>query len=517
MAHRIVIVYALAGIAFGMLFPLVATLLELIWRELPLTLESIRTVHTYNRLLLIIDTAPFFLGLFSLFNGVKQAELMTVNSKLEQQVFVDSLTRINNRHFGMRMAAELIAKAENGQTKVGFIFFDIDRFKVINDTMGHWVGDQLLIRVAESLSQLTQPGEFLMRLGGDEFLVLVGGVKDEQEVDAIARRYLGFFQQPVVVEEKSFHVSTSIGISLYPDHGGSIGELFRAADVAMYENKRSGAGGYTFFGQEMLDKINEEFLIERELRQAIEKGELYLAYQPILQLQTKEIVAVEALLRWNNATLGEVYPGRFIPIAERSNLIVDIGAWVLQTACRQLKDWQGKGLPVVDLAINVSANQLIYPDFVRTVQHVLAQTELEGNFLKLEITESISISNIQQVQNIFRDIKKLRVRLSIDDFGTGYSSLAALHSMDVDEIKVDKSFVESLHEVGKVNHLAIIEAVLAIAQKMDMQVVAEGVETAAQAEILTRIGCHQAQGFLYSHPLRADEMETWLESRRKTA
>lgn len=511
--NKIVLKYIGFGIVFGSLFPLLAALFEAVRLELPLSMDTLRYIHMNNPLLWMIDMAPLFLGLLSLANGVRQAKLTATNGRLEDLVIVDDLTKINNRLFGMRMAASLMNRAERKGLKVGYMFLDLNRFKTLNDTMGHWVGDQLLILVANNLRNTCQEDEFVVRLGGDEFLILVGNVESLTQLEVAARRYLKLFNLPLMVGGKAYNVTTSLGIAVYPDHGVAIDELFKAADVAMYENKYCNTSGYTFFNQTMLSRIKEEFLLEKELEQALEKNELYLMYQPIINLKTREMVAAEALVRWDSPSLGQVLPGQFIPIAEKTILIVNIGNWVLETACRQNKAWQMAGLPEIAVSVNVSANQLVYPDFVQRVRNILSETGLAGRFLKLEITESISMTEKAQVQLIFQEIKKLCVRLSIDDFGTGYSSLSALRSLAVDDIKVDKSFVDDLHVTSKSSDVAIIEAVIAIAQKMNMEVIAEGVETVKQAEFLEKAGCHQVQGFLFGKPLTVVDMEEVLTAK----
>ena len=495
--------FLFAGAMFGVLFPVSAILFEIYRHNYPLNLSSIIMIHNNSPILFMIDTAPFFLGIFAFVAGVKNARLEKARLLLEEISIVDDLTKIHNRMYGQRKLEEMIVQAKANERKIAVIFIDIDRFKAFNDNLGHWFGDQLLVAFAKRLKEEQQDGEVIARLGGDEFLILLESAQTPDEMDTVICRYARLFPYDLIVGEKPYRVNASFGVSVFPDNGDKVPALFKSADVALCENKRTKKRDYELFDDQMLIKITEDFVLEKELQNALKLGEFTLNYQPILEIESRTIVAVEALLRWNNPALGSVSPEKFIPIAESKNLIVEIGTWVIQEACRQHTAWQSYGVDRLMISVNVSANQLIYPDFVNIVRESLLETGLNAKCLVLEITESVSMENIEEIKKIFQELNKMEVRLSIDDFGTGYSSLAELKSLSVDQIKIDRSFIEDINESGTTDSVLIVDAIVGMAKKMKLKVVAEGVETAEQLSFLKRIGCDFAQGYFFSKPLNA--------------
>ena len=512
--NPIVLKYFFGGMMFGLMFPLLAILFELDLQQLSLCFQNIIVIHTNNKLLFMIDTVPLFLGLFAYIAGVHQANVEETNNHLEKLVIIDELTKINNRFFGRKKLNEMIPIARDCGSKIGVFFIDLDRFKSFNDSLGHWFGDQLLIAVAERLIEGQQPGEFIARLGGDEFLVLVEYVQTIQALESVARRYAELFQRQLVVNNKSYTVDISMGISAFPDNGKEMDALFQNADVALYANKYNKKKGYEFFDNQMLVSVNEIFMIEKELHNALESGELSVVYQPIIDIKTTGVVAAEALLRWNSSVLGVVPAEKFIPVAESTNLIVEIGKWVLKEACIQNKRWQDAGLDAIQVSVNVSTNQLFYPDFVNVVRQVIKETGLAGRYIKLEITESCSMKNLAEVRAIFHELKQMEIQLSIDDFGTGYSSLSELRVLVADDIKIDKSFIDDIYINGSMNDASIIEPIILIAKKLKLKVIAEGVETLDQLLFLKSTCCDYIQGDLFSRPISAGEFARILGHRR---
>lgn len=508
--------FIFAGVLFGMLFPIIAILFLLYEYRLALSFDTIVLLHRLNNLLYMIDTAPIFLGLFASVAGIGQAALQATNQQLEVQVVTDELTQIPNRLYGMRKLQALLAEAAARHKLVGIMAMDLDRFKTLNDNVGHWFGDQLLIAVAQRLQKAQQTGEYIARLGSDEFMVLVE-TNTISELRQSAGRYIDIFHPEFRIGDIAYKIDVSMGISVFPHDGADVDDLFKHADVALAANKRTKKNPYEFFTVAMLEQIQEAFVLEKELQGAIVGNELSLVYQPIMSIDGQQICAVEALLRWDNPRLGRVSPAKFIPAAEHTNLIVPIGEWVLRTACQQAKAWQEQGLPPLEIAVNVSANQLHYPEFIDTVWDVLQETGLAPAYIKLEITESVSMGNLDDVKKICEDLKAIGVKFSIDDFGTGYSSLAELKALSVHDIKIDKSFIDDLQTDSGPGNTAIIEAIVVIAKKLNMRVVAEGVETEAQAKFLQQVECDYLQGYLLSKPLEAADFTQFYQQQQAKA
>ncbi|MCY6483022.1 bifunctional diguanylate cyclase/phosphodiesterase [Clostridium aestuarii] len=498
-SKHIVIKHLLSGVLFGFLFPICAHIFEIKRLDLKFTMKSLNYIHTNNKLLFMIDTAPFFLGMFALVAGIIRDKLEITNAKLEEQVIVDDLTGLYNRRYVRKNFKKFIENAQINGTKISLICIDFDRFKMFNDTLGHDFGDNLLISVSRRFLKESNKGEHIIQLGGDVFMIIVENLHSLCDIKKTVQHYINLFKKPIIVDNKEYIINISTGVSIFPDHGEDIKTLFKHTDIAMYNNKNNKKMEYEIFNYNMITNLNENFDIENELQYSLKKEELFVVYQPIIDTNTLKLQGAEALLRWNNSKLGMVSPAKFIPVAESTNLIIDIGKWVLKEACIQNKAWQDKGYNPIFISVNISVNQLKHTKFYHTVKEILEETKLNPKYLKLEITESGSMENFEEIKYILKKIKKLNVKICIDDFGTGYSSLAQLKSLSMDTLKIDKLFVDDLNI--NISSNLITSAIVAMAKKLNLNIIAEGVETVEQFEYLKEINCDQLQGYLFSKPL----------------
>jgi diguanylate cyclase (GGDEF)-like protein/PAS domain S-box-containing protein len=425
----------------------------------------------------------------------------------------DALTGLPNRILLRERFGQAVAHARQDQGRVALLFLDLDRFKTINDSLGHPVGDDLLRRLGERLRRCVRPQDTVCRQGGDEFLILLGGIRERREVEEIVQRILGGTAQPFTWQGLTLPTSCSIGVAMFPEDGEDFDALLKRADIAMYQAKSAGRNGFHFYGNQspsmnMLDDLD----LENRLRGALERGELSLCYQPIVELATRRVVGAEALLRWNSADRGPISPARFIPIAEESGLIVPIGKWVLEEACREATGWQLDGRPPIKVAVNISGIQVMRDDLAQIVQTVLTDSGLPASALELEITESILITRVERCLETIRRIQVMGVSLAVDDFGTGFSSLAYLKRFRVDTLKVDQSFVRDLLEDSE--GASIVRAIIDLGRSLSLHTLAEGVERQEQADHLLANGCRFAQGYLFSRPLPAREFRSFLDASR---
>jgi len=422
----------------------------------------------------------------------------------------DVLTELPNRFMLFEKLGKLLAVARLEETQVAVFFVDLDRFKFINDTLGHTAGDTLLQMVAERLKECSREVDIIARVGGDEFVIALSGIRDIKDTTAIARKILAVVGRPYNIHGETVHVTPSLGISFYPKDGLDTAALIKNADRAMYQAKKAGRNGYEFF-REGMDAITlDQFSLENSLRGALEREELELLYQSKVDLKTGDIVGAEAQLRWNHPKLGLIMPDRFIGILEESGLIGPIGEWVIATACAQNRKWQDQGLPQISVAVNLSAIQLKQKHFVERLARVIDEAGLEACLLDLEITESVIMHNAESTITLLQDLKDLGVKLSVDDFGTGYSSLSYLKRFPIDSLKIDQSFVRDLN--SNTNDAAITSTIIAIAKQLNLTVIAEGVETIDQLRFLHSNECDQIQGFYFSKPLSADDFAEHLKN-----
>jgi len=424
---------------------------------------------------------------------------------MEHQGNHDALTGLPNRLLFNEYLIQALEQAKHKDGKLAVMFLDLDRFKLINDTMGHNLGDQLLKNVAERIRHILREGDTIARLGGDEFLVLLPEIKDVQEADAVAGRILGVFTHPIILDGTEVYMSTSIGISLCPSDGTDMETLVKQADTAMYHAKEQGRNNYQFFTSGLNIKANERLSTENSLRKALLRDEFVLHYQPQVDFESGCIVGLEALIRWNFGEQGMVSPASFISIAEETGLIVPIGEWVLRTACAQNMVWQEQGYPRLRMAVNISARQFGEPNFIKLVKGILQETGMDPQWLELEITESIAMKNGDASVEMLNRFKNLGVRISIDDFGTGFSSLNYLRRMPIDTLKIDQSFIRDI-STGE-NGEEVVSAIIQLAKNLRLKVIAEGVETNKQRSFLKGKLCDEMQGFLFSKAVTSEEVE----------
>ncbi len=434
----------------------------------------------------------------------KQAE-----EQVKHLAFHDPLTNLPNRLLFNDRLTLAVAQAHRHNQRLAVLFLDLDRFKVINDSLGHSVGDELLRQVAERIQEYVREGDTVARLGGDEFTLLVPGISAEEDAAKIARKICEAIHDPFWIDGRELFVTTSLGVSVYPSDGHDGETLVRNADSAMYRAKEQGRDNYQLYTPAMNAKAVERLSLESRLRQAIANDELELHFQPFIDLRTAEVLGAEALIRWRHPELGLIPPLDFIPIAELSGLIVPIGEWVLRTACAEARKWHQKGFQGMAVSVNLSSRQFQQTDLLSQVTRALEETGLEADKLDLEITESNAMQNAEHSINTLRGLKKRGVRISMDDFGTGYSSLNYLKRFPIDRIKLDQSFVRDLP--NDKDDAAIAMAVIAMGRSLELIVIAEGVETEEQLAFLKGHECDQLQGFLLSRPLPPEAFDRFLD------
>lgn len=430
--------------------------------------------------------------------------------RIQFLAYYDALTGLPNRTLLQDRMGKALAGARRQKCKLALLFLDLDGFKVINDSLGHAVGDLLLQEVAERLKSWGREQDTVARLGGDEFLIALSQVKDQADVAVAAERLMDVMTAEFVVRGHSVNVSCSIGISIFPEHGADCETLIKNADAAMYSAKDGGRNNFRFFTEDMNVQVRERLTLEKSLRHALEQGDLFLVYQPQMEIATRKITGVEALLRWQHPDLGLVPPDKFIRIAENSGLIVPIGEWVLRTACRQARKWQDEGVPAVSVAVNVSAVQFRQQGFSELVGRVLRETGLAAQYLELELTETLLLANADVTLSVLKELRSMGLTLAIDDFGTGYSSFSYLRQFKVNKFKIDSSFIRDV--ATNPNDAAITAAIISMAKSLNLKVIAEGVETDAQVSFLRAHQCDELQGYYFSKPLTVDKVADKLRS-----
>jgi diguanylate cyclase (GGDEF)-like protein len=431
--------------------------------------------------------------------------------RIVKLAYFDTLTGLPNREQSRTRLQGAMAAAEHEHRKLAVLYLDLDNFKRVNDTLGHAVGDELLCVIATRLRNSLRPGDVIAadsaggathhiaRLGGDEFIVVLPRLENTGDAGIVASRLIAELQEPVNLTQHSLVITPSIGIAVYPDDGKDVDTLLRNADLAMYFAKRSNPGTFAHFDPSMNVRALQRFTLEAKLREALPRGEFALHYQPQFDVATGSLVGMEALLRWTNDELGSMAPLEFIPIAEESGLILEIGEWVLRSACLQSKAWVEEGLPAIRMAVNVSGQQFMLKDFPQKVAAIMRETGIDPRLLELEITESVVMKDEAWAEQALAELKTLGVSVAIDDFGTGYSSFGRLRSFPVDRLKIDRSFVTSLLDCS--DDRAIAAAIIAMSRSLRIAVTAEGVESFPQLMFLQEHECHEAQGFLFSRAL----------------
>ena len=456
----------------------------------------------------------FAISIFTLSMKLQVAIVKKMNQSLKKQeekirylAYHDDLTNLPNRRLFNEDLQREIENAEKNNNQVAVIFMDLDRFKNINDTLGHNIGDLLLIEVTKKLETTANtfdPRVKVYRLGGDEFTVIVEN-ENREAVTNLANTILAIFKESLQVDGHSLYITPSMGISLYPSDGLDASTLMKNADAAMYVVKEGVRNSFQYSTSEITQNFHRKMIIEKQLQNALERKEFELHYQPQLDLKSGEIAGMEVLIRWNNTELGNVPPDEFIALAEETNLILPIGEWVLKEACSQTKKWQEEGYPFLKVAVNISMKQFSISNFVETVSKVLEETRLNPEYLELEITESIAMIDLKVTITKLQLLKKLGVKIAIDDFGTGYSSLSYLKKYPVDVLKIDKSFIRNV--ANNKENKVIVNSILSIAEHFNLEVVAEGVETKSDLDFLHKGTCKYAQGYYIGYPVTIEEFE----------
>lgn len=437
-------------------------------------------------------------------SGIDISELKEANQKMEKLALFDSLTGLANRRLFQDRLEQSIKNAKRHGNSVALLFLDLDKFKRINDTLGHDAGDLLLLTVAKRLQSCVRSQDTVARLGGDEFTILLNDITDSNDVTTVAKNILSALKEPIKLSQQEVIVSTSIGITLSPEDSSHTETLMKNADLALYKAKERGRDGYYFFTEELNTKALHQLMLEQELRHGLQFNEFSLLFQPQVHMNSGEVQSVEALIRWNHPLHGSISPGKFIDVAEETGLIVPIGNWVLKNACVQIKLIQElTGCPI-RVAVNLSARQFKDPRLERVILDSLEASGLSAEHLELEVTESMLMDDIQTVTRRLESIKATGVTITIDDFGSGYSSLRHLKRLPVDKLKVDRAFVKEIPD--DLNDMEITAAVIAIAHKMNLKVIAEGVENIDQRDFLVINKCDYAQGFYFSEPKSFEEL-----------
>lgn len=434
--------------------------------------------------------------------------LIIHQEKIHNLAYYDTVTGLPNRIYFTEALNEAIDAPRKDDKKHAILNLDIDRFKHINDTLGHDIGDKILMMAGKRIAEILDKTDVLARVGGDEFFVMVKDISNDADVIKVAEAIIRQFKKPFTITDYELFITTSIGISIYPEGGEDFQELMKTSDLAMYKAKDTGGNSYFIYNEALSERELENLILINKLRQAEENNEFIVYYQPKVEASTGNIAGMEALLRWKHRKDGLILPSKFIPIAEETGLIVSIGDWVLLNACRQTKAWIDKGYGPMCVSVNISARQFKNYSLVDTVSRVLIETGLDPQYLELEITESIAIIDIKYTINVLKRLKEIGVHISIDDFGTGYSSLNYLKEMSVDELKIDRTFIKDINLNPK--NMAISKTIILLAHQLGLQVTAEGVETEEELKFLKENNCDKIQGYYYSPPVPNVQFEEFL-------
>ena len=473
-----------------------------------------KTGATHN---VIIDGQPILKEDGTKLGAVIAIRDITERKKIEeqfiQQATHDTLTGLPNRSLLLDRINQAINQAKRSKRNIAVLFFDLDHFKLINDGFGHAEGDQLLLKVGQRLQSCLRDADTVARFGGDEFVAVITGMQHEENAALISQKILEVLAEPFSINELKIHITTSIGISVYPNNGETADVLLRNADTAMYLAKEHGRNNFKYYSNELNFRTLKRIELESHLKYAVEKNELFLMYQPIIDMHTGYIIGLEALVRWQHPMLGLIEPLDFISIAEENGLISEIGEWVLRTACKQNKTWQQMGLTAVRIAVNVSGRQFFDSEFVTIVQKILDETQLEPQYLELELTETHIIKHTEVIIKSLKALKQMGINIALDDFGTGYSSLSYLKRLPVDKLKIDKSFLQDITNDDE--DAAMLMAVITMASNLKLKVLAEGMENEKQFGFLRLHRCNEIQGYYFSRPLTLEACTKLLQENPK--
>jgi diguanylate cyclase (GGDEF)-like protein len=477
-----------------------------------LELETVRPDGSKGWILVRGEPQRNAKGTITGMSGVAQdiTDRKVTEQRVQFLAYYDALTGLPNRTLLRDRLAKALAGARRQNDRVALLFLDLDRFKIINDSLGHSVGDLLLQEVAGRLKKWAREHDTVARVGGDEFLIVLSAIKDIADAAVAAERIVGAMTSEFVVQGHSLNIRCSLGISIFPEHGMDGETLIKNADAAMYSAKESGRNMFRFFTEEMNTQALERLTLENSLRMALERNELFLMYQPQVDISSGKIAGLEALIRWQHPEMGLVPTDKFIRVAENTGLIIPIGEWVLKTACSQARKWQEEGLLAVSIAVNVSAIQFRQEGFRELIKRVLQETGIAPQFLELELTESLLLTNADVMFSVLQELKDMGLKLAIDDFGTGYSSLSYLRRFPVSKLKIDRLFIRDV--ATSPDDAAITTAIISMAKSLNLKVIAEGVETEAQMSFLRAHECDEIQGYYFSKPLRAEQVADKLRS-----
>lgn len=439
-------------------------------------------------------------------------ENRTLLEELRYIALRDGLTNLPNRRFMKQKLTSDIKRASKSSSKIGILFIDLDKFKLINDTLGHSIGDHLLKKAAIRLNSVVIKENTIGRLGGDEFIVVLNDVKQLEEVEIVAKKILNLFREPFILREKQIHNTCSIGISVFPENGHDVETLFKNADIAMNISKEKGRDNYRFYSVAMNQKAEEKLEIVENLREALKQKEFIIHYQPKVNIKTGKITGLEALIRWRHPSIGLIYPDHFIYIAEEAGIINAIDELVFEAACLQIKSWINNGFSPINIAVNISPTFFSNIEFITKLEKIIKETGVDASYLSVEITETAAMKNTGYVHSILNRLRENKIEISLDDFGTGYSSLSYLKIFPIDTLKIDRLFVNGINKDKRDESL--IEATITMAKALGIKVISEGVETKKQLQYLKEIGCEEYQGYLFSKPAPIEEIEDVLRENR---
>jgi len=478
--------------------------------------QSIKSLNKKNQKVELIFSYIFLIEIFLtliityLINRQTSIKLDQSHKHLMKLANQDVLTGLYNRRLFMEHLDYSLELTKRNDHKLTLLFIDLDGFKLINDTNGHYIGDKVLIDVAQRIRDSVRESDLVYRLGGDEFTIILSNVNDIADYKTVAENLVQSICKPYYIESQELYLSASIGVSIFPDHGQSVDLIVNAADAAMYQVKTEGKNNYLCFSQNMLLEINHCKQLKNDLRNAVTNNELFLFYQPKIDLATETLVGCEALVRWQHPSKGVISPVEFIPLAEEMGYIIDIGLWVLQTVSAQIVDWRKRNIDIQQVAINLSGSQLAPSESLNNIFNILAENPFPSSMLEFELTESVIMGHKSSgaLQSLMR-LQECGHNISIDDFGTGYSSLSYLKHLPIDTLKIDRSFI--IDVIEREDEQAIVKAILALADSLGLKTVAEGVETKAQLDFLKACGCDQVQGYYYAEPLSVEDMEVFAE------